>query len=223
MPAVALASEPRTATGSTRMAMTWLLAAALLLLATLLLGTASVAWAELQRQDDPALLDPARYDVVLDVPRALDVERVRFGVGPRTALPSAVLRIPRLQIEVPVEPGTSADALFRGAGTIDGSALPGSAGHVALALHRDRHFRRLGELRVGDIIALDSADETRHYRVTRLAMDGAGNATLLARDAGSALTLVTSHPFHHPGRATPRFVVRAELVHPPRALLPASR
>jgi LPXTG-site transpeptidase (sortase) family protein len=203
--------------------MTWLLAAALLLLVTLLFGTASVAWAELRRPDDRTVLDPARYDVLLDVPGAPSAEAVRFGVGPRSELPSAVLRIPRLQIEVAVHPGTSAEVLFRGAGTLAGSALPGDAGHVGLALHRDRHFRRLGELALGDSIALDTADRTHHYRVTRLWREPAAHALVFAGDADPVLTLVTSHPFHPAGRAAPRLMVRAELVQPRRAAPLVSR
>lgn len=203
--------------------MTWLLAAALLLLVTLLLGAALIAWAELRQPPATAVLDPARYDVLLDVPRTRQVDPTQFGIGPRAQLPSAVLRIPRLQIEVAVNPGTSADVLFRGAGTIAGSTLPGGTGHVELALHRDRHFRRLEELAVGDSIALDTADSTRHYRVTRLSLDSAGTAPAFSADADPVLTLVTSHAFHPAGSATPRLIVRAELVQPLAAPPPGSR
>jgi LPXTG-site transpeptidase (sortase) family protein len=209
------AAEACQADGS-RFALSWLLAAGLLLLATVLLGTGSIAWAELRRPAARSALDPARYEALLDVPR-LPVERVSFGVGPFRQVPPAVLRIPRLQIEVAVNGGTDSDALFRGAGLLAGSARPGSTGHVGLAMHRDRHFRRLRELVPGDVIALDTVDSTRHYRVTRLTLSSATGASLLAADAGPVLTLVTSHPFDPSYRASPRFVVRAELVARPQA------
>jgi LPXTG-site transpeptidase (sortase) family protein len=195
--------------GGSRFALSWLLAASLLL-ATVLLGTGSIAWAELRQPAALSALDPARYDALLDVPRG-PVERVSFGVGPIRQVPTAVLRIPRLQIEVAVDGGTGAEALFRGAGVLAGSAPPGSSGHVGLALHRDRHLRRLRELAPGDVIALDTVDSTRHYRVTRLATSTAADAHLLGPEEG-VLTLVTTQPFVAARQSTPRFIVRAELM-----------
>jgi LPXTG-site transpeptidase (sortase) family protein len=203
-----------------RFALSWLLAAGLLLLATVLLGTGSIAWAELRRPATGAPLDPARYDARLDVPRG-PVARASFGVGPLREVPPAVLRIPRLQIEVAVHGGTDAQGRLRGAGLLAGSAAPGSSGHVGLALQLDRHFRRLRELVPGDMIALDTADRTRHYRVTQLTTTPAPDASLLRADGGAMLSLVTSHPDGQSRRGTPRFVVRAELVTPQQIASPA--
>ena len=50
-----------------------------------------------------------------------------FGV------PLAVMRIPKLGLEVPVLPGTDDVTLNRGVGWIEGTAAPGSDGNFAVA------------------------------------------------------------------------------------------
>ena len=68
----------------------------------------------------------------------------------------AILRIPRLELEVPVYDGTT-DAVFDlAAGRIEGTALPGATGNVGIAGHRDGFFRVLKKLKEGDALVLDA-------------------------------------------------------------------
>ena len=53
----------------------------------------------------------------------------------------AILRIPRLKLEVPVYDGTTDAVLDLAAGRIEGTALPGTPGNVGIAAHRDGFFR----------------------------------------------------------------------------------
>src|SRR5262249_8433352 len=55
--------------------------------------------------------------------------------------PLAVLRIPRIHLEVPVLEGTDEIALNRGTGHIEDTAMPGAEGNVGVAGHRDGFFR----------------------------------------------------------------------------------
>ncbi len=72
----------------------------------------------------------------------------------RVAFPAAeaVLRIPRLGVEVPVLEGTSDLTLNRGVGHIAGTAAPGEPGNVAITGHRDGFFRPLKDIQPGDVI-----------------------------------------------------------------------
>ena len=53
----------------------------------------------------------------------------------------AILRIPRLDFEVPVYDGTTDAVLDLAAGRIEYTALPGTTGNVGIAAHRDGFFR----------------------------------------------------------------------------------
>lgn len=127
-------------------------------------------------------------------------------------MPIAVLRIPRIALEVPIRQGTDEPVLSRGAGLVEGSPLPGTHGNVAIAAHRDSFFRGLREVAVGDLVELDAMDSTVVYRITDLSVVEPRDVHVLDEVGEPALTLVTCYPFQFVGRAPQRFIVRA-LVH----------
>ena len=77
------------------------------------------------------------------------------------------LDVPQLRISTAIVEGDDATALRRGAGHLRGTAMPGEAGNVVLAGHRDTVFRRLGELQRGDRLRLTTARGVFDYRVAR--------------------------------------------------------
>ena len=121
----------------------------------------------------------------------------------------AILRIPAIKLVVPVNRGTGRSELLRGAGLVTGSALPGSAGNVAIAAHRDSFFRGLRNVAVGDVIELDSLKQTTRYRVTDMQVVEPTDVQVLADVGEPILTLITCYPFHYVGNAPQRFIVRA--------------
>jgi sortase A len=124
-------------------------------------------------------------------------------------LPEALLRIPRVGLEVPVYADTNERNLNRGAGLIAGTAAPASDGNVAIAGHRDGYFRVLERIVVGDVLELDSQFRRRRYRVTELAIVEPTDMSPLDETDAPALTLVTCYPFHFAGPAPQRYIVRA--------------
>ena len=72
--------------------------------------------------------------------------------------PLAVLRIPKLRLEVPVLPGTDERTLDRGVGHIEDTAQPGTDGNSGIAGHRDGFFRGLKDIVPGDEIELDTLE-----------------------------------------------------------------
>ena len=138
----------------------------------------------------------------------------RGGVW-RTALlgpvpvPLAVLRIAKIQLEVPVLPGTDDGTLDRAVGHIEGTALPGTDGNVGLAGHRDSFFRGLKEINPGDVIEIDTLRGNYFYRVERTWVVDPTDVSVLAPTSGPAVTLVTCYPFDFIGSAPRRFIVRA--------------
>lgn len=125
--------------------------------------------------------------------------------------PEAVLRIPRLALEVPVFPGATDFNMTRGAGRLDGSPRFGEWGNVGLSSHRDGYFRKLKDVAVGDEIVVDTRTHSYHYVVATVIVTDPSDTAVLGTGEVPELTLVTCYPFYFQGRAPQRFVVRAEL------------
>ena len=175
----------------------------------------------------PAAPVAVRLELALPAPRSIatavatapstttPATRATITTAPNDATPSdyaaiAVLRIPRIALEVAVAAGTDASTLRRGAGLIAGSAWPGSAGgNISIAAHRDSFFRPLADLVVGDVIELESLRRTRSYRIEALSVVNPGDVHVLAPTGKATLTLVTCFPFRFVGHAPQRFIVRA--------------
>ncbi|HZF16381.1 MAG TPA: class D sortase [Steroidobacteraceae bacterium] len=123
----------------------------------------------------------------------------------------ALLRIPALDLEVPVFEGTGEENLDRGAGHIEGTTALGEPGNAGVAGHRDGFFRKLKDARLDQIIYLDLPGRTLRYRVAELSLVVPTESQVLAPADAPSLTLVTCYPFYFVGSAPQRFIVRAEL------------
>lgn len=117
--------------------------------------------------------------------------------------------IPRLQLSAMVAEGDSPHVLRLAVGHVPGTALPWQSGNVALVAHRDTFFRRLGELKPGDIVQMTVPGAQYSYRVTFTDIVTPDQTWVLQASTGETLTLITCYPFHFIGSAPNRFVVRA--------------
>jgi sortase A len=123
----------------------------------------------------------------------------------------AVLRIAKLQLEVPVLEGTDDLVLDRGVGHIPGTVLPGEAGNIGIAGHRDGFFRVLKEIKPGDTIELIAPHGTDHYVVEQILLVRPDDVSVLKPRQVPSLTLVTCYPFYYVGSAPERYIVQASL------------
>ena len=123
----------------------------------------------------------------------------------------AVLRIPKIQLEVPVLDGTDEITLNRAVGLISGSALPGNGGNVGIAGHRDGFFRGLKDVEEGDEIELETLTGTQLYAVDSISIVSPDDVSVLSPRARPSLTLVTCYPFYFVGSAPQRYIVQASL------------
>ena len=128
--------------------------------------------------------------------------------------PLAVLRIPKIRLEVPVLPGIDDRTLDRGVGHIEDTAPPGTDGNSGIAGHRDGFFRGLKDITPGDAIELDLLQGKDVYRVERTWVVAPEEVSVLDPTPVRALTLVTCYPFYFVGSAPQRFIVRAVHVGP---------
>lgn len=127
-------------------------------------------------------------------------------------LPIAVLRLASVGLEVPVYADASELNLSRGAGWIDGTAAPNQGGNLGLAAHRDRYFRPLKDVEVGDLLELESLDGVEQFRVSRIVIVNPDEISVLDDTAVPTITLVTCYPFYLIGHAPQRFIVQATAV-----------
>jgi sortase A len=123
--------------------------------------------------------------------------------------PLAVLRIPRIELEVAVLDGTDDWTLNRAVGRIEDTAAPGTEGNSGIAGHRDGFFRGLKDIRAGDILEIETLGRVERYRVERTWIVNPEDVSVLDPTPSPSVTLVTCYPFYFVGSAPQRFIVRA--------------
>lgn len=122
------------------------------------------------------------------------------------------LEIDRLGVSAVVLEGTDGHSLKLGIGHLASSALLGETGNMVLAGHRDTFFRPLREIRIGDVVRLDTPDGTHRYVVESTTVVESDQAEVLGPTLAPTLTLVTCFPFYFVGHAPERFIVKAREV-----------
>jgi sortase A len=139
-----------------------------------------------------------------------DKARVKFEkVKNNGAAPMAVIKIDRLNIEGPIFDGTDKITLDRGIGLVDGTAMPGEAGNMALSAHRDSFFRPLKDVVIGDRIELLTQKGMQAFEVSEITIVDSQDISVLDPTDTAVLTLITCYPFYYVGYAPDRFIVRA--------------
>ncbi|WEV59103.1 class C sortase [Bifidobacterium sp. ESL0728] len=124
------------------------------------------------------------------------------------------IRIPKISVKLPIYHGTSDTALAQGAGHLYGTSLPvgGASTNAVISGHRGlanaTMFTRLDELRVHDIIYIDSLQHTMGYRVIGIHVILPDDTHLYKVVPGKDLiTLMTCTPY---GVNSHRLVITAE-------------
>jgi sortase A len=164
---------------------------------------------EAVRQSQPVRIDKLNADYALWSPKRIIAYKATLA---RQFAPAvAVLRVPKLGVEVPVFDGTDDLILDRGAGRIDGTAQPGEPGNIGIAGHRDGFFRPLKDIAVGDQVILESQSGVADYAVERITIVDPTDVSVLAPTPSPYLTLVTCYPFYFVGDAPQRYIVRCSL------------
>jgi sortase A len=113
---------------------------------------------------------------------------------------------------VPIIEGTTVSDLKRGAGHYIKSPLPGKEGNCLIFGHRDGIFRILKDIKLGDIILIETNEGTLHYQVIKTEILMPNDPEILRSYDKPVLTLVTCYPFSYIGPAPKRFIVTAKLM-----------
>jgi len=126
----------------------------------------------------------------------------------RHAAPVARLQIPKIGLDEIVLEGIDDEAMNGGPGHYPGSPLPAGAGNSIISAHRDRHFRNLGQLAIGDTIVTQSGATTVKWVVARRKVVEK-DAALLFPSKERKLTLTTCWPIRYFGTAPDRLILTA--------------
>ena len=186
-----------------------------------LFGAALVAWAGSRYAAGALRADQARrqweeQQAAMAVAMTRSRARVATEVSTRAAVgePVARLVIPRIHLDEIVLEGVGDDELNAGPGHLPGSALPGMPGNAVISAHRDRHFRHLDELQIGDTV-ITEAGLTRNAWVIAGRRVIGREAPALFQTAEPTLTLTTCWPVRYFGNAPDRLILTAHAVPQP--------
>jgi sortase A len=139
------------------------------------------------------------------------VDAYKQSLANKVDRPLAVVRVPKIHLEVPLYNDTDDLTLNRGVGRILGTARVGEGGNLGIAGHRDGFFRGLKELGPGDEINLLISERSEAYVVDKIQIVYPEDVSVLKSTEVPALTLVTCFPFYYVGSAPQRFIVHASL------------
>jgi sortase A len=157
-----------------------------------------------------ATLPQERVSARDDLPRSA-------GTGPAAGYPTGTplgrIRIPMAEMDWVVFAGSDDATLEKGPGHVPGTAMPNQdygPNNCVITAHRDSHFRRLGWLRKGHVVELETATGTTKYRVVSREIVTPKTVRVLAPTPKPRLTLITCYPFDFIGSAPKRLIVVAE-------------
>ena len=128
--------------------------------------------------------------------------------GPQAA---TRLVITAIDVDSVIVEGDSWELLKQGVGHHVGTPNPGERGNAVYSGHNDVYgevFRRLEELKSGDIIKLYAGPRVFHYEVKRTRIVGPKEISVMSATPDATLTLITCYPYRID---TQRLVVIAKL------------
>lgn len=130
----------------------------------------------------------------------------------------ARLRVPSINLDLPIYHGTADSTLLKGVGHLEGSSLPvgGISQHSVLTAHRglpeSTLFNNLDQVKIGDTFTIEVFNEVLTYKVikTQTVLPDESKA-LLPEYGNDLVTLVTCTPL---GLNTHRYLVTGERILP---------
>ncbi|MBU3181233.1 class D sortase [Clostridium psychrophilum] len=122
------------------------------------------------------------------------------------------LSIPVLKQKLPIVQGTGMNELKKGIGHFSQSVLPGEKDNCVLSAHRDTVFSKIGNLKIGDHLIVQTSAGIFTYEVNGTRIVHEDDKTVIVPTANAVLTLTTCYPFKFIGDAPDRYIVSAALI-----------
>jgi sortase A len=122
------------------------------------------------------------------------------------------LTLPRINASLRIVHGSDEEELEKGVGHYAKSVLPGEPDLCVLAGHRDTVFHRLGEIRIGDPLIVQTVAGTFTYRDREIQIVDKNDPNVIHSTYPHPRLLVsTCYPFHFIGPAPKRYLLIADL------------
>jgi len=135
--------------------------------------------------------------------------RLLPGQGETTGL----LYIPAINAELAIVEGTDPNDLEKGVGHYKDSYYPDENGQIVLSGHRDTVFRKLGELKLTDILEVQMPYGNYQYEITHTKIVDADDTSIITlQNDEEELILTTCYPFSYIGDAPDRYIIYAKRV-----------
>ena len=125
----------------------------------------------------------------------------------------ATIKIPKIDVELPVYYGDTLDILKKGVGHSSGSYFPGEGGSIIYMGHNSKKmFRRFSELQKGNEIEVTTTYGDFKYKIYDMQLIKETEVDKLPiQEEKEILMVYTCYPFNNIGYATQRYVEYAEL------------
>lgn len=126
---------------------------------------------------------------------------------------TGLLYIPKINAELAIVEGTDPDDLEKGVGHFKDSYYPEENGQIILSGHRDTVFRKLGELKLADILEVQMSYGSYQYEITHTKIVDADDTSIITlQNDEEELILTTCYPFSYIGDAPDRYIIYAKRV-----------
>ena len=120
-----------------------------------------------------------------------------------------ILRVPKINENLPIVAGTDEDDLEKGVGHYAGTALPTEGEQIVLSGHRDTVFKEFEKLKIGDTFVVELTYGKFTYEIRETEIVDADDVSVIRPRGEEVLTVTTCYPFHYIGNAPERFIFYA--------------
>lgn len=126
----------------------------------------------------------------------------------------ATIKIPKIDVDLPVYYGDTLEVLKKGVGHSSGSYFPGEGGTIIYMGHNSKKvFRRFSELQKGNEIIVDTSYGEYKYKIYDMQIIKETEIDKLPiENDKETLMIYTCYPFNNIGYTKQRYVVYANLV-----------
>jgi sortase A len=197
----------------------------ILCLGFIILGIGCISWAMISILSQPSnsynkisTVPIAKLNKVISPPavdpsvKNIDVEKVGYKANPVEGDNFGSLTMPTLKQKLPIIQGTGDKELKKGIGHFIQSVLPGEEDNCVLSGHRDTVFSKIGKLKIGDPLIVETAAGIFTYEVSGTRIVKEDDRTVIVPTDSAVLTMTTCYPFNFIGSAPERYIVSANLV-----------
>lgn len=154
------------------------------------------------------------YEIASNENVKFDPIKKKLTVQPSWGASFGTLKIPSIDIDIPVYHGDSPEELVDGAGHYAGSYFPGEGASIVLAAHNSHGlFYNLPQIKIGDIATIETIYGTFKYQVYKTdIVDYRDDSKFPIQTDEEILMLYTCYPVDNVWYVDDRFVAYLKLV-----------